>query len=296
MKRARRSDYLPDAYVSVSSEVLPEFREYERLSTTVRERRRRAAHATLSRPVPRARAGARHRRSSRSPSIRNGGLMSVRTVRSFPVRTCLSGSGRRRRRRGRDRPRGGFPNLVTFDVGGTSTDVSLIHDGQPLFSSHRDVADYPVKTPMIDIHVIGAGGGSIAWIDDAGVAQGGSAQRGRRARPGRLRARRRRADDHRRRLALQRLNPVALLDGRMPVDARPRAASSTEQIAQPLGLSARGGGRRCHPHRQREHEPRDPLGLHRARLRPRRVRAVRLRRRRPAARDRRRARSAASRR
>jgi N-methylhydantoinase A len=99
--------------------------------------------------------------------------MSVRAVRSFPVRTCLSGPAAGVVGAAEVGRACGFENLVTFDVGGTSTDVSLVFRGKPLFSSNRTVADYPVKTPMIDIHVIGAGGGSIAWIDDAGALKVG---------------------------------------------------------------------------------------------------------------------------
>ena len=83
------------------------------------------------------------------------------------------GAGGGRGGRGGDRARGRIRELVTFDVGGTSTDVSLVWRGEPLFTSNRAVADYPVKTPMVDIHVIGAGGGSIAWMDDAGALKVG---------------------------------------------------------------------------------------------------------------------------
>ena len=62
---------------------------------------------------------------------------------------------------------------MAFDVGGTSTDVSLVYGGKPLFTSSRLVADYPVKTPMIDIHVIGAGGGSLAEVDQRGLLRVG---------------------------------------------------------------------------------------------------------------------------
>jgi N-methylhydantoinase A len=128
----------------------------------------------------------------------NGGLMSMRAVRAYPVRTCLSGPAAGVVGAAEIGRVGGFENLVTFDVGGTSTDVSLVYRGKPLFSSSRLVADYPVKTPMIDIHVIGAGGGSIAWMDDAGALESRAEKRGCRSRPGRVLARRRRADHHRR--------------------------------------------------------------------------------------------------
>ena len=92
----------------------------------------------------------------------NGGLMSIETVKSSPVRTCVSGPAAGVVGAAEIGRVAGFSNLITFDVGGTSTDVSLVANSEPLFTSARLVAGYPVKTPMLDIHVIGAGGGSVA--------------------------------------------------------------------------------------------------------------------------------------
>ena len=227
---------MPHAYVSVSSEVLPEFREFERLSTTVLNA---VVGPRMERYLDRFLERVRKLGIRVEPFTihSNGGLMSVAAVRSFPVRTCLSGPaagvvgaaelGRAAR----------FENLVTFDVGGTSTDVSLVHGGKPLFSSHRAVADYPVRAPMIDIHVIGAGGGSIAWMDDAGALKVGPRSAG--ADPGPAAYARGGTeptitDAH---IVLHRLDPVALLGGRLAVDEA-RARSVIEQkVARPLGLT-----------------------------------------------------------
>jgi len=130
----------------------------------------------------------------------------------------------------------GSLNLVTFDVGGTSTDVSLVCDGRPLFTSHRHVAGYPVKTPMVDIHVIGAGGGSIAWLDDAGALKVGPHSAGAVPGPvgyGRGGQEPTITDAE---IALQRLNPVALLNGRMPVHADAARRVIEQRVAEPLGL------------------------------------------------------------
>lgn len=225
----------PDAYVSVSSEVLPEFREFERLSTT-------ALNAVVG---PRMQAYL-DRFLERVVALgidvepftihSNGGLMSVRAVRSFPVRTCLSGPAAGVVGAAEVGRAAGYPNLVTFDVGGTSTDVSLVVDGQPLFSSLRTVADYPVKTPMVDIHVIGAGGGSIAVIDDAGALKVGPRSAGADPGPaayGRGGASATITDAQ---IALHRLNPVALLEGRLPVDESRASSVLSEQVARPLGI------------------------------------------------------------
>lgn len=227
---------MPDAYVSISSEVLPEFREYERMSTTVLNAyigprirhyldRFRTRIADVGIPV--------------EPYTihSNGGLLSLRTVERFPVRTCLSGPAAGVIGAAAIGTAVSMPDLVTFDVGGTSTDVSLVMDGRPLFTSNRLVADYPLKTPMIDIHVIGAGGGSVAWIDDGGALKVGPRSAGADPGPvayGRGGVEPTLTDAN---VVLQRLNPTALLDGRMKID-RGRAWEIIEQkIAAPLGIS-----------------------------------------------------------
>jgi N-methylhydantoinase A len=163
--------------------------------------------------------------------------MSIGTVHAFPVRTCLSGPAAGVVGAAEIGRAAGFPNLVTFDVGGTSTDVSLIRDGQALFTSSAEVAGYPVKTPMIDIHVIGAGGGSIAWMDDAGSLKVGPHSAG--AVPGPVGYARGGMEPTitDAELTLARLNPVALLNGRMPVDAEAARRVIGERVARPLGLS-----------------------------------------------------------
>jgi len=226
---------MPQAYISLSCEVLPEFREFERLSTTVLNatvgpRMARYLERFLERVTE---LGIRH-----APHTihSNGGLMSVATVRQYPVRTCLSG------------PAAGVVgaaavgrvidslNLVTFDVGGTSTDVSLVCGGRPLFTSHRSVAGYPVKTPMIDIHVIGAGGGSIAWMDDAGALKVGPHSAGAVPGPAAYGRGGEEPTITDAEVVLHRLNPVSLLNGRMAVHAQAAREVIERRVAAPLGL------------------------------------------------------------
>ena len=234
--RAAIERLMPEAYVSVSSEVLPEFREYERVSTTVLNayvgpRMERY----LDRFVERVRALGIEAEPFTIHS--NGGLMSIRAVRSFPVRTCLSGPAAGVVGAAALGRAAGFDNLVTFDVGGTSTDVSLVYRGAPLFTSNRSVADYPLKTPMVDVHVIGAGGGSIAWMDDAGALKVGPRSAG--AAPGPVAYAKGGAEPTitDAQICLHRLDPVALLDGRLPVDEAAARAAMLERIARPLGLT-----------------------------------------------------------
>lgn len=229
-------EVLPNAYLSISSEVLPEFREYERLSTTVLNA---AVGPRMARYLDRFLDRVRELGVAQEPFTihSNGGLMSATSVRQFPVRTCLSGPAAGVVGAAAVGRAIGHPDLVTFDVGGTSTDVSLIAGGRPLFTSNRQVAGYPVKTPMVDIHVIGAGGGSIAWLDDAGSLKVGPHSAGAVPGPvgyGRGGTEPTITDAE---ITLHRLNPKVLLKGRMAVDAPAAREVIATRVAQPLGLS-----------------------------------------------------------
>src|SRR5262245_59318114 len=210
---------MPDAYISTSSEVLPEFREFERLSTTVLNA---AVGPRMERYLERFLGRVKALGIAADPYTihSNGGLMSARAVRAFPVRTCLSGPAAGVVGAAAIGLAAGYENLVTFDVGGTSTDVSLVWRGKPLFSSNRAIADYPVKTPMVDIHVIGAGGGSIAWMDDAGALKVGPKSAGADPGPAVYARGGTEPTITDAQICLHRLNPVALLDGRLAVDER----------------------------------------------------------------------------
>lgn len=233
---ARLREAMPDLYVTSSFALLPEFREFERLSTTVLN-----AYAG-----PRMQtyldAMAADLAKMQVPVVpytihSNGGLMSIPTVRQYPVRTCLSGPAAGVVGSAAVARAAGFLNVVTFDVGGTSTDVSVIVNGVPQFTSSRTVADYPVKTPMVDIHVIGAGGGSIAWMDDASALKVGPHSAG--AVPGPVAYGRggllpTTTDAN---VILHRLSPVTLLDGKLKVKAQEAHDVVRDTIAAPLGLS-----------------------------------------------------------
>ena len=227
---------MPNAYISLSSNVLPEFREYERLSTTVLN-----AYVGPKMAIYLERFLVRMTKLGIEVNPftihSNGGLMSVETVKVYPVRTCLSGPAAGVIGAVEVARVAGFPNILTYDVGGTSTDVSMIHGLKARFTSDRTVADYPVRAPMLDIHVIGAGGGSIAWMDDAGAVKVGPESAG--ADPGPVAYDRGgdRPTITDANICLHRLNPIAILDGRMPVNKRKAAKAIMAQIGEPLGLS-----------------------------------------------------------
>jgi N-methylhydantoinase A len=227
---------LPGIYISLSSKVLPEFREYERTSTTVLNA---YVGPKMADYFDRLNAKIAELGIAVSPLTihSNGGLLSIETAKRLPVTTCLSGPAAGVMGAAVVGTAAGTPDIVTFDVGGTSTDVSLIVDGRPKFTSSRDVAGYPVKLPMIDIHVIGAGGGSIAYVDDAKALKVGPRSAGASPGPvayGRGGEEPTLTDAN---ICLNRLNPVALLDGRMPVDRDAAIASIEERIARRLGIS-----------------------------------------------------------
>jgi N-methylhydantoinase A len=227
---------LPKAFIALSSEVLPEFREYERLSTTV-------INAYAGPRIARYLAAFAERMAGLGASVppyvfhSNGGLMSVETASRFPVRTCLSGPAAGVIGAAAIGSAAGFPDLITFDVGGTSTDVSLVEAGRPAFTAERVVAGYPVRVPMIDIEAIGAGGGSIAALDDAGALKVGPRSAGAEPGPAAYGHGGTEATITDANLLLGRLNPDALLGGRMPVDLDAARRVVTERVAAPLGLS-----------------------------------------------------------
>jgi N-methylhydantoinase A len=162
--------------------------------------------------------------------------MSVETARLAPVRTCLSGPAAGVMGSAVLGRETGFRNLVTFDVGGTSTDVSVVVDGATLATGARHVAGHPLRVPSVDIHVIGAGGGSVAWIDDGGALKVGPHSVGAAPGPvayGRGGTEPTLTDAN---IVLGRLDPAGLLRGRMKVDAAAARAAIAERIAAPLRL------------------------------------------------------------
>ncbi len=227
---------MPGVFVSTSSEILPEFREFERMSTTVVNA---FVGPRMGRYLDRFRERVKAIGIPAEPYTihSNGGLMSVATVRTCPVRTCVSGPAAGVVGAAEIGRVAGFPNLITFDVGGTSTDVSLIHRSTPLYTSSRLVAGYPVKTPMLDIHVIGAGGGSIARIDDAGAMKVGPQSAGADPGPVAFGGGGTQPTITDANLTLGRLDAGTLLGGRMTIDLEAARRVIADKVAKPLDLS-----------------------------------------------------------
>jgi N-methylhydantoinase A len=150
--------------ISLSHEILAEFREFERTSTTV-------INAYVS-PKMRRYIGYLMAQLDTGNALRimqsNGGSISAETAMNESVRTILSGPAGGAVGAYEIGKMSGYPKLITFDMGGTSTDVSLV-DGNLSLTLESSISGYPVKVPMIDIHTVGAGGGSIAFLDEGGA-------------------------------------------------------------------------------------------------------------------------------
>jgi len=226
---------VPGLQVSLSSAVQPEFREYERFSTAL-------VNAWLQPTISAYMDSLEEEVSTRLPGVRlginqsSGGLMSVARARAFPVRTALSG------------PAAGVvgavhvaraaqaADVITLDMGGTSADVCLIREYRADVGVARKVADFPIRLPMVDVHTVGAGGGSIAWFDRDGLLKVGPHSAGADPGPacyGQGGSAPTVTDAN---LVLGRLSAHGLLGGGMPLDVD-AARAAIAPLAERLGFS-----------------------------------------------------------
>ena len=221
----RRAGWL----VSASHEVLPEYREFERWSTTV-------VNAYVAPLIDRYLGALESALGATRLAIMqsNGGSISAASARAQAVRTVLSGPAAGVvGARAVARP-AGFPRVISFDMGGTSTDVSLI-DGDVARTTDSRVGDFPIRLPVLDIHTVGAGGGSIAYADSGGALRVGPRSAGSVPGPVCYGAGTELTVTDAN-LLLGRLDPEFFLGGRMPID-RARAEAVAARMAASLRLS-----------------------------------------------------------
>ena len=228
-------DAMPDLFVSRGSVVQPEFREFERSSTTVLNA---YLQPVVSRYVDRLATGLQALVPAAELGINqsSGGLMSPGRAQDFPIRTALSGPAAGVVGAAHAARRSGVPDVITLDMGGTSADVCLIRDYAPGMSFEREVGGFPVRQPTVDVHTVGAGGGSIAWFDRDGLLKVGPESAGADPGPacyGRGGTRPTVSDAN---LVLGRLSSRGLLDGRMALDTE-AAGAAIDTLAEPLGYS-----------------------------------------------------------
>ncbi|MFO1083730.1 MAG: hydantoinase/oxoprolinase family protein [Reyranellaceae bacterium] len=228
----------PNPYISVGSDILREVREFERGTT--------AAINGYIQPIM-ARYLGRLQKELKLARFQsellvmqgNGGTMSGRVAADYAVQTVMSGPAAGALAAARIGQQSGHPNLIGCDMGGTSFDVTLIRGGEPALSAEKDIAyGMPIRVPMIDIHTIGAGGGSIARITKAGILQVGPDSAGANPGPicyGRGGTEPTVTDAN---LVLGKLDPAALpgVAGGVPIEAI--KAAIVEKIGNPLGLDA----------------------------------------------------------
>ena len=282
---ARLRDELPGVHVSASHEVLPQFREYERCSTTVIDA---YLSPLLGRYLGRLGEAAAERGLPEPLVMQSSGGVAPagEAARAGRLERPLGPRRRRRRRRPARRACRATATRSGFDMGGTSCDVCVVEDGQVRRTDSREIGGRVIQLPMVDVHTVGAGGGSIGWRDAGGALRVGPALGRRRARARLLRARRHRADRHRRqppaRLPRRRLDAGR----RRRARRRCRRARRSARLGAELGLDRARDRRGDRPGRQ----PGDGAGAagrhRRAGHRPARLRADAVRRRRADARRR----------
>jgi N-methylhydantoinase A len=229
----------PNENIAISSEILPEIREFERTSTTAVNAYLQPAVASYLEKLGEALSADGFRGTFHIVQS-NGGVMSTALARRLPVRTALSGPAAGVIAAGAIARAAGFHDVITADLGGTSFDVSLIADGVSTLSAQTTI-DFGVviRTPMIEITTIGAGGGSIAAVDRAGLLQVGPESAGSRPGPacyGQGASRPTLTDAN---VVLGRINaqrPIGGAQTRLDVEAAKAAIFA--EVGAPLGLDA----------------------------------------------------------
>jgi N-methylhydantoinase A len=235
MIRDALSAAFPGMYLSISSEVQPEFREYERLSTTVLNA---YLQPVVDRYLEHFQSGASEAAPNAALGINqsSGGLMSVERARHMPIRTALSGPAAGAIGATHMARLSGMPDVITLDMGGTSADVALVRGYTASTMFNKWIEGYPARLASVDINAVGAGGGSIAWFDRDGLMKMGPQSAGALPGPacyGRGGTDATVTDAN---LVLGRLSPRGLLNGEMALDtARARAAIAPH--AARLGFS-----------------------------------------------------------
>ena len=221
--------------IITSSSVYPEFREYERFSTAVLNG---ALITIISSYLDRLSSKVAEMGIISDVKIcqSSGGLMSSAMAKKFPVRASLSGPAAGVQGAINRAVTAGFKNIITLDVGGTSADVALILNGKPMEVNERLLAGFPIRIPALDVNAVGAGGGSIAWVDKDGLLKVGPQSAGAEPGPACYDKGGKSATVTDANVYLGRLNNKALLEGRMLIKET-LASKSIGEIAKQINLS-----------------------------------------------------------
>jgi N-methylhydantoinase A len=233
--RALLAEALPNLHVSISSDITREFREYERASTTTLSA---YVQPVIDRYIERFRRrldqSGFHGRFSVMQS--NGGRLPAEAMRANAINALLSGPAAGVVGAVRQAGRSGYRNLITLDIGGTSTDVCVVTDGSPQLTQELHLDGLPIRIPVVDINTIGAGGGSIVWADEGGMLRVGPRSAGADPGPacyGRGGSEPTLTDAH---VVRGTVRPEAFLGGHMRIEAA-AAAQALQPIARRFGLT-----------------------------------------------------------
>jgi N-methylhydantoinase A len=225
----------PDIPVTLSCEVLPQVREFERLSTTIVNAYTRPKIERYLKAL-----GGRLRDQSFAGDLfimhSNGGMVHVDYAADHSVELLLSGPAGGVVAGAQVSTMSGYRDVITVDLGGTSYDVCLVKDSEPDSGTEAWVSRYRIATPMVDVHTVGAGGGSIAWIDEGGALRVGPQSAGASPGPvcyGRGGTEPTVTDAD---LVLGYISPDYFLGGRMKLDLDAARRAIDERVAGPLGL------------------------------------------------------------
>lgn len=226
----------PEVYFSLSSDILPEFREFERLSTTV-------INSYLGPKMKLYIEALKNRIKSVGIKVEpyitqsNGGVMSIESTIDSPIQTALSGPSAGVVGAIYTAKLAGFDNIITYDMGGTSTDVSLVTNGQAEYTTKREIAGLPSGIPMIDVYAVGAGGGSIGHLDNAGALKVGPQSAGAFPGPAAYGLGGENPVVTDANLALGYLNPDYVLGGRLALNKELSIQAIKKKISDPMGMS-----------------------------------------------------------
>jgi N-methylhydantoinase A len=234
-------ELLPGVEIAISSDVLPIFREYERTLATVINA---SVQPLTGRYVKRLSQGLDERKIA-SPFFimkSNGGVFPPTEAARQPVYLALSGPAAGARGAAHIGRIAGYNDLITIDMGGTSADVALIRGGEPVTATSGRVGEFPLALPIVDIHAIGAGGGSIAAVGPEGALTVGPESAGADPGPAAYGKGGRRATVTDANLVLGRV-PPHLLDGEIALHRAEAEAAILRDVAAPLGVSLEDAAR-----------------------------------------------------
>ena len=255
---------MPGCAISLSSEILPQIREYYRLSTTVINAYLQPILAHYIAQLEQRLTGAGIHTKQKYIMQSNGGMSTFAAAAQKAVTTVLSGPAGGVTAGAYACRMTGMQNIITFDMGGTSCDVALIKDGEPFLSSRGKIEGRDIAVPMMDINTVSAGGGTIAKVDRFGALEVGPESAGAVPGPA-CYSRGGTVPPSPTAISCSAISASTISSAaRCGSTPTPRARRS-KSVAKPLNMSAGGHRRRHHPHHRRENGGGDQGHLHHAR-------------------------------